>query len=65
MLGEQKDLDPYDDLRREILKRSFDAAINDPCPPIAHEELQQNIGSAWANRAQNPPCGPKITTHDP
>ena len=59
MLREQKDLDPYDDLRREILKRSFDAAINDPRPPIAHEELQQNIRKRLGEPRPEPALWPK------
>jgi antitoxin ParD1/3/4 len=54
MLGEQKDLEPHDDLRREILKRSLDAAINDPRPPIAHDELQQEMSKRLAEPRPEP-----------
>jgi antitoxin ParD1/3/4 len=43
ILGEHQDLEPHDDLRTEILKRSLDASINDPRPSITHEELQERM----------------------
>ena len=39
MLGEQQDLEPHADLRKEILKRSLDAALNDPGPMIPLEDV--------------------------
>lgn len=39
MLQEQRDLEPHPDLRRETLKRSIEAAINDPRPRLSHEEV--------------------------
>ena len=33
----QRDLEPHADLRREILKRSVQAAIDDPRPPISQD----------------------------
>jgi len=44
MLGVQRDLEPHADLRREILKRSVQAAIDDPRPPISAEELRERMG---------------------
>src|SRR5208337_1519420 len=38
ILGEHKDLEPHADLRTEILRRSLEAAINDPRPPIPGKE---------------------------
>ena len=43
MLGVQRDLEPHADLRREILKRSVQAAIDDPRPPISAEELRERM----------------------
>ena len=47
MLGVQRDLEPHADLRREILKRSVQAAIDDPRPPISAEELRERMGRRW------------------
>jgi AAA+ superfamily predicted ATPase len=43
MLGEQHDLEPHADLRREILKRSFQASIDDPRPPISQEDFEEKM----------------------
>ncbi len=43
MLGVQRDLEPHADLRLEILKRSVQAAIDDPRPPISAEELRERM----------------------
>ena len=43
MLGEQKDLEPHDDLRREILRRSLEAAMNDPHPGYTLEEVEERM----------------------
>ena len=37
LLGEAQDLAPHDDLRRELLKRSLDASLNNPGPAIPIE----------------------------
>ena len=47
MLGVQRDLEPHADLRREILKRSVQAAIDDPRPPISAEELRKTLRRRW------------------
>ena len=39
MLGEQQELEPHADLREELLRRSCQAAMDDPHPPIPHEEV--------------------------
>ncbi len=39
MLGEMQDLEPHGDLRKELLKRSLDAALNDPGPPVPLEDI--------------------------
>ena len=43
MLGEQRDLEPHADLRREILKRSLQASIDDPRPPISQEDFEEDM----------------------
>jgi antitoxin ParD1/3/4 len=43
ILGEHRDLEPHDDLREEILRRSLDAAMNDPRPTITHEEFEEKM----------------------
>ncbi len=37
LLGEAQDLAPHDDLRKELLKRSLDAALNNPGPVVPIE----------------------------
>lgn len=43
ILGEHKELEPHADLRRELLKRSIQAAIDDPRPAIPFEEGMAQI----------------------
>ncbi len=43
MLGEQRDLEPHADLRRESLKRSLQAAIDDPRPPLSQEDFEEDM----------------------
>jgi antitoxin ParD1/3/4 len=45
MLTEQRDLEPHADLREEILRRSCQAAMDDPRPGISHDEFK-----AWLRR---------------
>lgn len=40
ILGEHKELEPHADLRRELLKRSIEAAADDPRPGISSEEMK-------------------------
>ena len=54
MLGEQHDLEPHADLRREILKRSLQAAIDDPRPPLPAEELRERMGRRWEGPVPEP-----------
>lgn len=39
MLGEQRDLEPHADLRKELMRRIIQAAIDDPSPTIPGEEV--------------------------
>jgi antitoxin ParD1/3/4 len=50
MLGEQRDLEPHADLREELLNRCCQAALDDPCPRIPHEEV-----GAWLKRRMETP----------
>ena len=43
MLGEHKDLEPHADLRRELLKRTLQAAMDDPRPSVPHEEVMERL----------------------
>jgi len=43
MLGEAEDLEPHADLRAEILRRSCQAAMDDPRPRIPHEEFVERM----------------------
>src|SRR5271166_4861689 len=50
MLTEQHDLEPHADLREEILRRSCQAAMDDPRPRISHDEIK-----AWLQRLVETP----------
>ncbi len=39
ILGEHRDLEPHTDLRRKLLSRSLQAAMDDPRPSIPAEEV--------------------------
>jgi len=54
MLGQSMDLQPYDDLRMEILKRSVEASINDPRPPIPLDEVVKKIAERMAEPSPEP-----------
>ena len=43
ILGEHKELEPHADLRRELLKRSIEAAADDPRPGISGEEMKAEL----------------------
>jgi antitoxin ParD1/3/4 len=43
ILGEHQDLEAHTDLRREILARSLQAAIDDPRPSIPAEEVFKEL----------------------
>ena len=43
MLGEQAELESHDDLRRELLRRSLQTAIDDPRPGIPAEEVFERL----------------------
>jgi antitoxin ParD1/3/4 len=43
ILGEHRELEAHIDLRQESLKRSLDAAINDPRPTLSSEEVEERM----------------------
>jgi hypothetical protein len=61
ILGEHKDLEPHDDLRTEILKRSLDASINDPRPPTPLDEYKKKIAERMAEPRPEPAVWHKNT----
>jgi hypothetical protein len=54
MLGEQKDLNPHSDLRKEILRRSLEASINDPSPRLSLEEVEEKMRKRFAEPRPEP-----------
>jgi antitoxin ParD1/3/4 len=44
ILGEHKDLEPHADLREEILRRTLQAAMDDPRPGFTASEVNERIG---------------------
>ena len=61
ILGEHRDLEPHDDLRAEILKRSLDASINDPRPPIPLDEFKKKMAERRAEPRPEPALWRKNT----
>ena len=43
ILGKHKELEPHADLRRELLKRSIQAAADDPRPGISGKEMKARL----------------------
>ena len=56
ILGEHEELEPHVDLRDELLKRSLQAAMDDPKPGIPHEEVMAEM----RERLQQPRPEPAI-----
>ncbi|MGP7983740.1 hypothetical protein [Rhodoblastus sp.] len=54
ILGEHKDLEPHADLRQEALKRSIQAAIDDPRPGIPLEEVKERMKKRLAEPRPEP-----------
>ena len=55
MLGEQRELEPHADLRKELLRRSCQASLDDPRPRIPHEEAKEQI-RRWLSAPKPPPA---------
>ena len=43
ILGEHEELEPHSDLRKELLKRRLQSAIDDPRPDIPTEEIFEKM----------------------
>jgi antitoxin ParD1/3/4 len=43
ILGEHKELEPHADLREELLRRTLQAAMDDPRPRVTMEEFNERI----------------------
>jgi hypothetical protein len=43
ILGQHRELEPHDDLRRELLKRVVRSALDDPRPSIPSEKVFKNL----------------------
>jgi antitoxin ParD1/3/4 len=43
ILGEHQDLEPHTDLRRKLLKRTLQAAMDDPRPGVPAEEVLKKL----------------------
>jgi antitoxin ParD1/3/4 len=56
ILGEHKDLEPHADLREEILRRTLQAAMDDPRPRLTVDEVNERIGKLMSK----PPAEPAI-----
>jgi hypothetical protein len=54
ILGEHKELEPHADLRRELLKRSIQAAADDPRPGISSEKMMKRLREATKESRQEP-----------
>jgi antitoxin ParD1/3/4 len=55
MLGEQQELEPHSDLREELMRRSCQAALDDPRPGITTEEMQERL-RAWSSAPRVEPA---------
>jgi hypothetical protein len=56
IFGEHEELEPHSDLRHELLKRSLQAALDDPRPGIPAEE----VFSKLRKRMQDPRAEPAV-----
>jgi antitoxin ParD1/3/4 len=54
ILGEHRDLEPHADLREEILRRSCQAAMDDPRPGIPHEKIEERLRELAARPRPDP-----------
>ncbi len=55
MLGEQQELAPHADLRQELLRRTLQAALDDPRPGISQEVFAEKM-RAWIAAPQPEPA---------
>lgn len=58
MLGEQQELEPHADLRQEALRRTLQAAMDDPRPGIPAEEVMRALREKFASPQPEPAIWP-------
>lgn len=54
ILGEHRDLEPHADLREEILRRTLQAAMDDPHPGFTLDEVKERIGKLMSEPRAEP-----------
>jgi antitoxin ParD1/3/4 len=54
ILGEHKDLEPHADLREEILRRTLQAAMDDPHPGFTAEEVNERMRKSMSEPRAEP-----------
>jgi hypothetical protein len=54
ILGEHKELEPHNDLKEELLRRTLQAAMNDPRPGVTMEEFNERIGKLMSEPRAEP-----------
>lgn len=54
LLGEAAELEPHTDLRKELLRRRLDAAINDPRPGIPAEQVFAELRKKFSSPQPEP-----------
>ncbi|MDR3440586.1 CopG family transcriptional regulator [Telmatospirillum sp.] len=54
IFSEHHDLEPHADLRTELLRRSCQAAIDDPRPSFSHEEVTEHLRQLVAKPQPEP-----------
>ena len=59
MLGEQRDLEGYPDLRRELFRRTIQAAMDDPRPGFSSEEVRRHLDELFSKPRPEPASWPR------
>lgn len=54
ILGEHRELEPHADLRQELLRRTIQAAIDDPRPPLSGDEAERRFQELAATPLPEP-----------
>lgn len=60
ILGEHKELEPHADLRRELLKRSIQAAADDSRPGISGDEMKARLREKFTPPARADQMGKTV-----
>ena len=64
ILGEHQDLEPHADLRQELLRRTIQAAIDDPSPGIPADEVLEQLRKELAEPRPEPAVWEKELRHE-